>query len=118
MADDVVLAKAATIERCLKRVKEEYANDDRNLFENNTRQDTILLTLQRAGEAAIDVAMHIVAKPRLGVPRNSREAFELLAQARFITADLAQRLKSMVGFRNLVVHDYQALDLARVRELV
>lgn len=118
MPDDVVLAKAATIERCLKRVEEEYANDDRNLFNNITRQDAILLNLQRACEAAIDVAMHLVAKHRLGVPRDSREAFELLAQARFISPDLAQRLKAMVGFRNLVVHDYQALDLVRVRELI
>lgn len=114
----MVLAKAATTERCVKRVREEYGNDHRNLFANITRQDAILLNLQRACEAAIDAAMHLVAKHRLGLPRDSREAFELLAEAGWINRDLAQRLKAMVGFGNLVVHEYQALDLVRVRELI
>jgi hypothetical protein len=50
--DDVILNKAAAIERCLHRVREVYADDDRNLREDLTRQDSIVLNLQRACEAA------------------------------------------------------------------
>lgn len=57
MADDVILNKAAIIERCVARVREEYADDERNLTDNLTRQDSIILNLQRACEAAIDLAM-------------------------------------------------------------
>lgn len=82
--DDVVLNKAATIERCLARVRQEHAGDDRDVTENQTRQDAIVLNLQRACEAAIDLAMHLVPRERLGIPQETREAFSLLASAGMI----------------------------------
>ena len=68
MADEVVLNKAATIERCLQRVLNEYAGDKQNLVENQTKQDAIMLNLQRACEVAIDLAMYVVSQRKLGVP--------------------------------------------------
>ena len=118
MVDDVVLNKAAAIERCLVRVREEHAGDDRNLYENITRQDSIILNLQRACEAAIDLAMHMVAVRRLGLPQESREAFDLLREAGVIDRHLGERLKAMVGFRNVAVHDYQRLNLDIVRAII
>jgi len=60
MADDVALNKAAIIERCLARARSVHAGDDANLLDDPTRQDSIVLNLQRACEASIDLAMHIV----------------------------------------------------------
>jgi uncharacterized protein YutE (UPF0331/DUF86 family) len=62
--------------------------------------------------------MHLVRRGRLGIPQESRDAFELLASASSLSRELADRLKSMVGFRNVAVHDYQALNLDIVREIV
>lgn len=118
MPDDIVLNKAALIERCLARVREEYAGDDRNLFGNFTKQDSIILNLQRACEAAIDLAMHVVNARRLGVPQESREAFDLLREASLLDAALADRMKRMVGFRNVAVHDYTRLNLETVKAIV
>jgi uncharacterized protein YutE (UPF0331/DUF86 family) len=118
MVDDVVLNKAATIERCVKRVRDLYADDDANLFEDITRQDAIVLNLQRACEAAIDLAMHLVRRQRLGVPQESREAFSLLAEAEVLDPRLAAALARMVGFRNVAVHEYQALQLPIVRSII
>jgi hypothetical protein len=56
--DEIVLNKAATIERCLRRITDEYAGDLANLEEDLTRQDSIILNIQRACEASIDLAMH------------------------------------------------------------
>lgn len=116
--DDVVINKAAAIERCLKRVRDVFADDDRNIYADQTRQDSIVLNLQRACETAIDLAMHLVRRSRLGVPQESRDGFELLATAGALPRELADRLKSMVGFRNVAVHDYQALNLDIVRAIV
>lgn len=68
MADDVVLNKVAIIERCVARAREEYADNEANLVGNQTRQDAIVLNLQRACEAAIDLAMHPGAHPPPGYP--------------------------------------------------
>jgi uncharacterized protein YutE (UPF0331/DUF86 family) len=62
MADDVLLNKAAAIERAVQRVREEHAGDDRHLLDNQTRQDAIILNLQRACESSIDAAMHLVRR--------------------------------------------------------
>lgn len=118
MADDVLLNKAAAIERAVRRAREEYGGVDAHLFDDQTRQDAILLNLQRACESSIDAAMHLVRVHRLGIPQDTREAFDLLERAGRLDASLAARLKKMVGFRNIAIHQYQTLDLAIVRDIV
>jgi uncharacterized protein YutE (UPF0331/DUF86 family) len=118
MVDDVLINKETAIERAVRRVREEYAGDDQNLMANQTRQDAIILNLQRACEASIDAAMHLVRVHRLGVPQETREAFVLLEQARLLDAPLADRLREMMGFRNVAGHDYQRLNLDIVRSIV
>lgn len=116
--DDVLLNKAASIERCIARVREVYAGDPRHLTADLTRQESIILNLQRACEAAIDLAMHLVRKHRLGIPQESREAFDLLASAGIIDERLAGALKRMVGFRNVAVHEYTRLSLEIVQAII
>ena len=118
MVDDVILNKAAVIERCVARVREEYGDDEDNLLANITRQDSIILNLQRACEAAIDLAMHVVRVRRCGIPQETRESFEMLRDAGLLHADLAARMARMVGFRNVAVHDYRKLDLQIVKSIV
>lgn len=108
--NDVILNKTTTIERCVKRIHEVYDGNPANLTDF-TKQDSIILNIQRACEASIDLAMHIVSERKLGVPKASREAFKLLLDAGLIENSLAKTLMNMVGFRNIAVHDYQQLDL-------
>ncbi len=117
MIDDIVYNKVAIIERCLHRINQEYENNPENL-KNFTKQDSIILNIQRACEASIDLAMHIVAVRALGIPQNSRDAFDLLAADQIIDEELAKRLKGMVGFRNVAVHNYQNLDLGIVQGVI
>lgn len=111
MADDVLLNKAATIERCVARAREEYSSDPDGFADNPTRQDAAILNIQRACEAALDIGQHLIRREKLGVPQSARDVFSLLAAAGWIEADLADALKRMVGFRNIAVHDYQSLQL-------
>lgn len=116
--DDVVLAKVAIIERCLRRIGEVYADDPSNLHQDWTKQDSILLNIERACQATIDMAMRVVAIRGLGLPAESREAFVLLVEAQVINDDLSTALQRMVGFRNLAVHNYRKLDLDIVQNLI
>lgn len=118
MVDDVILNKAATIERCLQRVVEEHAGNDTNLVANQTKQDAIILNLQRACEASIDLAMHIISRRRLGIPQDSRDAFAILQASGILPADLAVRMQHMVGFRNIAVHEYTRLNVDVVRSII
>ena len=117
MKNDIIINKNATIERCIYRINEEYNNDPENL-KNYTKQDSIILNIQRACEACIDIAMHIVSTNKLGVPQTTRQVFDILNEANIIDERLADRLKAMVGFRNIAVHDYQALNLSIVQKII
>ncbi len=118
MVDDILVNKAATIERCVARAKEEYAADPEGFADNFTRQDAAILNIQRACEAALDMGQHLIRRERLGVPQSARDVFNLLARAGWIDKALAEKLKRMVGFRNIAVHDYQTLHLPIVISII
>jgi uncharacterized protein YutE (UPF0331/DUF86 family) len=109
MIDDVMLNKSAIIRRCLVRIREEYDNDPDRL-DNFTIQDSIVLNLLRACESAIDLAMHLVAEQKLGVPQSTRDAFAMLEAAGALTPECAAAMKRMCGFRNIAVHNYQEME--------
>lgn len=117
--DDVILNKTASIQRCLRRIRAVYAREAELAFAADfDRQDIVVLNLMRAAEQAVDLANYLVRKQQLGLPQNSRESFLLLGQAGIIQPELAERLGRMVGFRNIAVHEYQRLDLAKVVDIV
>ena len=62
--------------------------------------------------------MHIVADKKLGLPQNSRDAFTILEKEGIISPSLSQKMKAMVGFRNIAVHDYQELNLAILQKIL
>jgi uncharacterized protein YutE (UPF0331/DUF86 family) len=62
----------------------------------------------------MDVADHLVADRRLRVPETGAESFEILGEAGVIARELGSALALMVGFRNILVHDYTRLDPAIV----
>jgi uncharacterized protein YutE (UPF0331/DUF86 family) len=106
--DDVILSKGAIIERCIRRIHEEYHADP--LLSSFTHMDAMILNIERACQAAIDSAMHLVASKKLGIPKNSGDAFTLLQRAGIISKALADPLKAMTGFRNIAIHQYQEMD--------
>lgn len=111
MADDVLINKSATVERCVGGARYEYARDPASFETDFTRQDAAVLNVQRACEAVLDMGQHLVRRERLGVPQSARDIFDLMARAQWIDVPLAESLKRMVAFRNIAVHDYQSLLL-------
>ena len=115
MASDVLTNKAAIIERCVARIQEDFDEDFGTDF---TKQDAVILNLQRACQACIDMAAHVVKSKQLGVPQTSRELFSLLAEHQLISASLSEQLQGMVSFRNIAIHDYTSLNLDIVVSIV
>lgn len=70
--------------------------------------------LQLAIQAVLDISHHIVADRNLALPVDSQSLFELLARQKVVSRRLAGKLASMAGFRNVLVHEYLAIDRRRV----
>jgi uncharacterized protein YutE (UPF0331/DUF86 family) len=109
--NDVLINKIKSIQRCIKRAREEYETAEDNFKEDFTHQDAAILNITRACEQTIDVANLIIKKEKIGIPSDSGESFDLLFEAGIISEALRERLKKMVGFRNTMIHQYQDADI-------
>lgn len=114
---DVVTARVATIDRCLRRI-EETRGERRAALLPIEAEDIVLLNLQRAVQAAIDLATHVVTAEGYGLPDSLAASFSLLEGHGILDPDLAERLRRMVGFRNGALHNDQALDPRIVEAIV
>jgi uncharacterized protein YutE (UPF0331/DUF86 family) len=106
---DVVLAKAATIERCLARVAEVRSRAPGALLPVDV-EDIVVLNVTRAAQASADLAVHVVAAEGYGLPDSLAASFTLLERQGIIDAELASKMRSAMGFRNIAVHSYEAVD--------
>ena len=113
----VVINKYNIIERCIKRVNEIYENNPANL-QNYDKQDAIMLNLQRACQAAIDIGMYIISVRNLGIPQSKKGTFTVLEENKIITAEMAKKMKGMLGFRNIAIHEYQEIDLKIIQGII
>lgn len=113
---ELVAKKLAFIETCVRELR--TLSRPELIAEDVREQRFVEHTLQLAIQAALDVGSHVVSDARLGEPDTSRDVFRLLERAGIVTADLGGRLERMAGFRNVVVHLYQEVDLGIVRDVV
>ncbi|MDN5335075.1 MAG: hypothetical protein PWR02_101 [Synergistales bacterium] len=114
---DVVLAKVATIRKCLDRIRD-VTDLDPGKLEDIDRQDIFVLNLQRAVQACIDLASHAVAAEALGLPEKVRDNFSILREKGVVDPELASKMEKMTGFRNIAVRNYQALDLDILKSIL
>lgn len=113
---DLIAKKLALIETCVRELRTMARPE--TLAEDIREQRFVERTLQIAIQAALDAASHIVADERLGEPSTYRQLFELLEKADYISLELSTELEKMAGFRNVLVHGYDSVDLAIVKDIV
>jgi len=111
----VVQARVAKIREylvLLRRIRR--MSDERRFVSDPLIYGNAERYLQLAIQSVLDISNHTVADLGLGLPADSKELFALLARRRIVSARLADRLTSMAGFRNLLVHEYLEIDRHRV----
>jgi len=115
--DPVLVAKKlAVIETCVRELRS-LARPE--VIRSDVRERRFIEhTLQIAIQAALDVASHVVADDRLGEPDTNRALFDLLASGGRLPASLASTMRDMAGFRNVLVHGYQSVDIAILEDVV
>jgi uncharacterized protein YutE (UPF0331/DUF86 family) len=106
---DVLFQKTNSIQNCLKRIHDTI-DGDLNKLNNLDVQDIVVLNLQRAIQLVIDMGSYLVAIKQLGIPQSLKDVFVILEQNNCLSHILSERLQKMVGFRNIAVNDYQAVD--------
>ena|SRR3989338_4994761 len=114
---DIVLEKVKNIQNCLRRIHEKTGDDPASLFDMDV-QDIFVLNLQRAVQSCIDLAAHVVSDEGLGLPSDLKENFTLLETKGILSSELSSKLQKMVGFRNIAVHDYTAINASVLKSVL
>ena len=117
ISNDVILNKITNIENCLRRIQQIKSRTDFDL-KNYDIQDALVLNLQRACQASIDLALHVCKRKKLGPPQESVDAFRFLMRFDLIPEEIIQRMEKMVGFRNIAIHEYQSLNLSILESII
>ena len=110
MDRDVVTAKLESLRRCVERVRARTPASVAALISSHDAQDILCLNLERAVQACVDIAAHVVSDSECDVPDTMAGTFDTLERGGALSRELAERLRRAVGFRNISVHAYQALD--------
>jgi uncharacterized protein YutE (UPF0331/DUF86 family) len=114
MDREMIGQKLESLRRSVARVEEKCPDSRDALKKDYDAQDIITLNLSRAVQICVDIGAHLLADSNQTSPGTMGSTFEMLAEAGIISHDLAGKLKKAVGFRNMAVHNYEAINWAIV----
>ena len=106
----LVREKLDTVIRCVGRVRSRLTENDDDFFASIDAQDIVSVNLERAVQSCVDVAAHIISYGNLPSSGTMADSFKVLHAANIISAESAQRMRKAVGLRNLLAHQYKAID--------
>ena len=92
------------------RVKEKTPSSAAALERDPDAQDVVTLNLTRAVQLSVDIGTHLIASSHEAAPDTMGQTFDVLASMKPIGPELALRMKKAVGFRNIAIHNYEAID--------
>lgn len=110
----ILAERAGAVERHLARVAARLPPKPADFVAASDASDAVILHLWQAVQIVIDLGLSACLQFNLGTPESYGDAFRRLADAGLIESNLAQRLTQAAGFRNLVAHAYESLDMERV----
>jgi uncharacterized protein YutE (UPF0331/DUF86 family) len=113
----LVAAKIAAVRDATARVRAVLPRSVDDFATDRTAREVVTLNLLVAIQACLDLATHWLADAGWEVPATYGDVFAALARHDVIPSELATRLAAAAAFRNLVAHQYGALDWRRVYTL-
>ncbi len=115
MVDRPLLAKQVAIVRdAVGRIRSVLPSSREAFEADRTSREVVVLNLFVGIQACLDLATRWLADEGWDVPQRYGEIFVALADHGVIPRPLALRLVAAAGFRNLVAHQYGALEWSRV----
>jgi len=113
----IINAKISHINKCLERLQEKKSVVKELFLKDKDIQDIVLHNLQLAIQGCIDIASHIISDEGWSVPGSIVGLFDVLEQKKVIIEKTANVMKKMAGFRNIIVHEYEDIDLDKVYDI-
>lgn len=118
MADkDLIRSKIGHMQKSMSRLREKQNISAGDFAKDADAQDIVLHNLQTSIQGCIDIASHIISDQGWEVPSTLGSMFDTLADKNVIDHEMAQTMWRVVGLRNLIVHEYEEIDLNRIHSI-
>ena len=108
-SEDIILAKVAAVRKCVGVIRKLWFENE-PVVPDWVRLDVTVLNIQRAVEACLDLANHLIAANSWGLAGSAVEAIGILSDNQLLSAAETSVYRGMVGFRNIAVHNYREID--------
>ena len=112
MVDRSLIKRKLILLDAAKKALERYPISSLKEFKkSHLLQKGVEKTLQEMIEICMDIGKHIIADEGFGFPEDGKAIFRILAEHDVVSTSTADLLIHMVGFRNLIVHLYETIDV-------
>ncbi|MEO0115205.1 MAG: DUF86 domain-containing protein [candidate division WOR-3 bacterium] len=114
----VIEARLRRLDRAVNKLKRFAKISRADYLANEDYQELVERNFQVAIQTCIDIANYLIAQENLSVPDEEENIFVTLSKSKIIPKALGERIKGMIGFRNILVHEYLGIDHNLVYDLL
>ena len=106
----IVAEKLESLRRCIQRIDDKKPDNVTQLTQDLDLQDILVMNLTRAVQICVDIGSHIISSANHPSPQTMSDVFATLHELGSISLDTCEQLKKAIGFRNIAVHNYEAIN--------
>ncbi len=110
MDKERIFEKMDELEKYLRELEEYLPEEEDEYLKNGLKKRACERAFQLASENLLDICNLIISEKGFGIPVDSKDSIRKLAENGVIPGSLSTRLEELVGFRNLLVHQYGRID--------
>jgi uncharacterized protein YutE (UPF0331/DUF86 family) len=114
----VVENKLSSIKKYLS-ILDNFKRYSRDSLENDLIiRGAVERYLYLVSQSAIDLAEAVISYKKLRKPTTMSESFYILSEGKFIHNTLVHKMAKLVGFRNIMAHDYERVNYDIVYDIL
>ncbi len=114
----VIESRLRKLDRLVGRLKQFQSISVEEYLSDEDKQAIVERLLQLAIQSCIDIGNYVIARQKLDIPETEENVFLVLGKRGIIPSQLAERIKGMLRFRNILVHDYLEIDQRIVHNII
>ena len=118
MDKKVIEVRLKKLDHAVSRLKRIQQISKDEYTDNQDYQDIAERNFQVAIQTCIDIANYIIAGQNLLVPDEQENVFIVLGKNGVLPEELIEKIKGMVSFRNILVHNYLYTDPNQVYDIL
>jgi uncharacterized protein YutE (UPF0331/DUF86 family) len=106
--------KINKIEGYLKELEPILKLESNDILGNYTNLRTLERDFQLIVDTVIEINTHLISTENLRAPEDTTETFYILGEAKILPMDFVKKFSPVAGLRNIVVHDYEKIDMEKL----